>query len=83
MPVWSVAPIGLRQRQRTSLPPDGLAAPAPAATDENADSRAPGKPGAPSPKTEILTTDTGYSRGYDSDIDSTSGYTQSTEVWFP
>jgi hypothetical protein len=36
-----------------------------------------------SPKTEILTTDTGYSRGYDSDIDSTSGYTQSTEVWFP
>jgi hypothetical protein len=24
-----------------------------------------------------------YSRGYDSDIDSTSGYTQSTEVWFP
>lgn len=35
------------------------------------------------PETEVLTTDTGYSRGYDSDIYITSGYTQSTEVWFP
>ena len=59
------------------------AAPAPAATDKNADSRAPDKPSAPSPKTETLTTDTGYSGGYDSDIYITSGYTQSTEVWFP
>ena len=59
------------------------AAPAPAATDENADSRAPDKHSAPSPKTETLTTDTSYSGGYDSDIYITSGYTQSTEVWFP
>jgi hypothetical protein len=35
------------------------------------------------PETEVLTTDTGYSRCYDSDIYISSGYTASTDVWFP
>ena len=83
MPVRSVVPIGLRQRERTSLPPDRPDCACPSRNRRKRRFQSHGKPGAPSHRIEILTTDTGYSRGYDSNIDITSGYTQPTEVWFP